>query len=147
MSTPQPPGIPDEPKAPAPPPPAAPPAAAAPPVSPPPAPSPAEEEDRPSTWQPLLYAKIVVLLLVIAYAIGFVVQNTDEIRIDFVFATAKVRLIWTILLLLAIGLVGGILLSQLYRYRRRVQVAKKSGKSRDARSDVGGRDKAVGKSG
>ena len=145
MSTPQPPGIPDEPKAPAPPPPAAPPAAAAPPVSPPPAPSPAEEEDRPSTWQPLLYAKIVVLLLVIAYAIGFVVQNTDEIRIDFVFATAKVRLIWTILLLLAIGLVGGILLSQLYRHRRRVQLAKKSGKPGDSRADLRRRDKAVGK--
>jgi uncharacterized integral membrane protein len=87
-----------------------------------------------------------VLLLVLAYAIGFVVENTDQIRVDFVFATAKVRLIWEILLLLAIGLVGGILLSQLYRNRRRAQLAKKSGKSRDARSDLGRRDKAVGKS-
>jgi uncharacterized integral membrane protein len=105
-----------------------------------------DEEDRPSTWQPLLYTKIAVLLLVIAYAVAFVVQNTDQIRIDFVFSTAKVRLIWTILLLLAIGLVGGILLSQLYRHRRRAQLAKKSGKSRDSRANVGRRDKAVGKS-
>jgi uncharacterized integral membrane protein len=147
VSTPQPPGIPDGPKPSTPAPPAAPPEAAAPSVSPPPAPSAAEEERRPSNWQPLLWARLVVLLLVIAYAISFVVQNTDQIRIDFVFSTAKVRLIWTMLLLLAIGLVGGILLSQLYRHRRRASLAKKSGKSRHSGPDVRGRDKAVGKSG
>jgi uncharacterized integral membrane protein len=126
VSTPQPPGIPDPPPAPSSrPPEAAPPGPA---VPPPAAPKPAEEEDRPSTWQPVLYLKIVVLLVVIAYAVAFVVQNTDQIRVDFVFDTAKVRLIWTLLLLLAIGLVGGILLSQLYRYRRRGRLAKKSGK-------------------
>ena len=122
-----------------------------PPVDPEPAPEPAgepffPEEDHPSTWQPMLYAKIALLLLVLAYVIAFVVQNTDQIRIDFVFATTKVRLIWTMLLLLGIGLVGGILLSQLYRHRRRANLAQKSGKSRDSRSDVRGRDKAVGKS-
>jgi uncharacterized integral membrane protein len=146
VSTPQPPGIPDEAKPPAPPPPtSAPPEAAAPPAAPPTAPSPAEEDDRPSTWQPLLYTKIALLLVVIGYAVAFVVQNTDQIRIDFVFATTKVRLIWTMLLLLAIGLIGGILLSQLYRHRRRARLTQKSGKSRDSRADVGGRDKAVGK--
>ena len=138
MSTPQPPGIPDELT-----PSTAPPETVAPPV--PPAPPPAEEEDRPSTWQPLLYAKIVVLLVVIAYAVAFVVQNTDQIRIDFVFSTANVRLIWTMLLLLAIGLIGGILLSQLYRHRRRARLAQKSGKSRDSRAHFGRRDKAVSK--
>ena len=94
MSTLQPPGIPDPPPTPSSKPPeAAPPKPAAPPTQAPPAPSPAEEDDRPSTWQPLLYTKIVVLLVVIAYAIAFVVQNTDQIRIDFVFSTTKVRLI------------------------------------------------------
>ncbi len=140
MSTPQPPGIPDEPRSSA-----LPPGEVSPPVPPPPAPSPAEEEDRPSTWQPLLYTKIVVLLVVIAYSVAFVVQNTDQIRIDFVFSTAKVRLIWTMLLLLAIGLIGGILLSQLYRHRRRARLAQKSGKSRDSRAHFGRRNKAVGK--
>jgi uncharacterized integral membrane protein len=146
VSTPQPPGIPSQPEPPAPTTTTEPPGTAIPPVAPPPAPAPSEEEDRPSTWQPLLYARIAVLLLVIAYAVAFVVQNTDQIRIDFVFSTAKVRLIWTMLLLLAIGLVGGILLSQLYRHRRRVRLADKSGKSRDSLADVGRRDKAVGKS-
>jgi len=36
-----------------------------------------------------------------------------------VFATANVSLVWLILLSLAIGLVGGILLAQLERRRRR----------------------------
>lgn len=133
MSTPQPPGIPEPPPAPTPA-----------PVAPPPAPA-ASEEDRPSTWQPVLYLKLAALLFVIGYSIAFVVQNTDPIRIDFVFGTATVRLIWVILLLLAIGLVSGVLLSQLYRHRRRSKLTQKSRKAGDARPDVRGRDKAVGK--
>ncbi len=130
MSTPQPPGTPD-----------LPPAESSIPAPPAPATEPErterEEEDRPSTWQPLLYLKIAVLLFAIAYSIAFVVENTDEIRIDFVFWTAKVHLIWEILLLLAVGLIGGVLLSQLYRHRRRARLSKKSGKAADSRSDVG----------
>ena len=106
-----------------------------PPVDPEPAPPPEPEaavrpsepdEDRPSTWQPALYAKIALLLLVVAYVIAFVVQNTDQIKIDFVFATTRVHLIWEMLLLLAAGLVGGVLLSQLHRHRRRAKLAKNS---------------------
>jgi uncharacterized integral membrane protein len=132
VSTPQPPGIPES----------------SPATTPPAAPSAAEppaEEDRPSTWQPLLYFKIAVLLVAIAYAIAFVVQNSQQINVDFVFGTANVRLVWEILLLLGIGLVGGILLSQLYRHRRRAQLSKKSGKSGDSGADLRRRDKAVGK--
>ena len=95
------------------------------------------EEDQPSTWQLGLYLKIGLLLFAIGYAIAFVVQNTQQIRIDFVFSTANVRLIWEILLLLGSGLVGGVLLSQLYRHRRRERLAKKSGKPSDARADIG----------
>ena len=84
-----------------------------------------EAEDRPSTWQPMLYTKIALLLLVVAYSIAFVVQNTDPIKIDFIFGSAKVRLVWEILLLLAVGVIGGVLLSQLYRHRRRAQFAKR----------------------
>ena len=146
MSTPQPPERPGTPPASGPPPPAATP----PPVPPAPrptAPEPVPAEDQPSTWQVGLYLKIGLLLFAIAYSIAFVAQNTDRIKIDFVFWTANVRLIWEILLLLALGLVGGVLLSQLYRHRRRTQLAKQSGKPGDSRSDVGRRDKAVGKSG
>ena len=77
---------------------------------------------------------------------AFVVKNTRQIKIDFVFSDANVRVIWTILLLLAIGVVSGMLISQLYRHRRRTQLAKKSGEARHSRSHFGRRDKAVGKS-
>ena len=133
MSTPQPPGIPEPPPQPETAPSPAP--AEAPPVD-----AAAKEEakeDQPSTWQPLLYLKIGLLLFAIGYSIAFVVQNTDQIPIDFVFGTANVRLIWEILLLLAMGLVGGVLLSQLYRHRRRVQLAKKSRKPGDSHAHVG----------
>jgi uncharacterized integral membrane protein len=106
-----------------------------------------EEEKQPSTWQPVLYLKLAVLLFVIGYSIAFAVENSRQIDIDFIFGTAKVRLIWEILLLLAIGILGGILLSQLHRHRRRAQIAQKSGKTRYSRSDVGDRDEAVGKPG
>jgi uncharacterized SAM-binding protein YcdF (DUF218 family) len=39
--------------------------------------------------------------------------------VHFVFATARVSLIWLILLALAVGLLGGILLAQLERRRSR----------------------------
>lgn len=124
---------------------AAPTEAAPPPPAARPEPSPVHGEDQPSTWQPLLYLKIAGLLAAIAYSIAFVASNTGTIKVDFVFWTANVTLIWEILLLLALGLVGGILLSQLHRHRRRAQLAKEAGKAGDAGPDVVGRDKAVGK--
>jgi uncharacterized integral membrane protein len=130
VSSPQPPGGPTPPASPAEPPEPAPPT------------EPTSAAARPSTWQPLLYLKIVLLLCAIAYSIAFVVANSKKIDVHFVFATAKVRLIWEILLLLGIGMVGGILLSQLYRHRRRALVAKKAGEHRHARADVGGGDEA-----
>jgi uncharacterized integral membrane protein len=102
-------------------------------------------EDRPSTWQPWLYVKIGLLLFAVAWAIAFVVENTQQINVHFVFATANVHVIWMILLLLAVGLVAGVLISQLYRHRRRSHLAKKSRKPGDSRRDVRGRDEAEGK--
>ena len=90
-------------------------------------PEPAAEEDRASAWQPGLYLKIGLLLAAVGYSIAFVVENSTQITIHFIFGTAKVRLVWEILLLLGVGILGGILFSQLYRHRRRAQLAKKSG--------------------
>jgi uncharacterized integral membrane protein len=135
VSTPQPPGTPQ------------PPPAATPPPSPQPKPPVAPEDDQPSTWQPLLYLKIALLALAIAYAVAFVVENTKQIRIHFVFASANVHLIWEILLLLVLGIVGGVLISQLYRHRRRGELVKERRKPRDPVPDLPGRDKAEGKTG
>jgi uncharacterized integral membrane protein len=68
-------------------------------------------------WQPRLWAVLVGLTLIAIYAIAFVVKNDREIEIDFVLFTATVSLIWEIVFMLALGVLGGVLLSQLYRRR------------------------------
>jgi uncharacterized integral membrane protein len=70
-------------------------------------------------WQPRLWLVLVVLALTAAYIVAFIVENRKAVPVHFVFATARISLIWTILLSLAIGLLGGLLLSQLYRWRHR----------------------------
>jgi uncharacterized integral membrane protein len=70
-------------------------------------------------WQPRLYLRLIVLGLLIAYAIAFVLENRKQVNIHFVLATASVSLVWLILLALGVGLLGGILLAQLERRRRR----------------------------
>jgi len=70
-------------------------------------------------WQPRLYLRLVLLGLLVAYAIAFVLENRKQVNVHFVLATASVSLVWLILLALAVGLLGGILLAQLERRRRR----------------------------
>jgi uncharacterized integral membrane protein len=70
-------------------------------------------------WQPRLYARLIALVLLAAYAIGFVLENGKKVHVHFVLASAHVSLVWLILLALAVGLLGGILLAQLERRRRR----------------------------
>ncbi|MDX6506957.1 MAG: hypothetical protein QOG06_1601 [Gaiellaceae bacterium] len=70
-------------------------------------------------WQPRLYFRIVVLGLIVAYGIAFVLENNKHVDVHFVFAKARVSLIWLILLSVALGLLLGVLVSQLYRRRRR----------------------------
>ena len=70
-------------------------------------------------WQPPLYARLIVLGLLIAYAIAFILENRKQVSVHFVLVTARVSLVWLILLALGVGLLGGILLAQLERRRRR----------------------------
>jgi uncharacterized integral membrane protein len=70
-------------------------------------------------WQPRLYLRLIVLGLLVAYAIAFVLENRKQVSVHFVLATARVSLVWLILLALGVGLLGGILLAQLERRRRR----------------------------
>jgi uncharacterized integral membrane protein len=70
-------------------------------------------------WQPLLYLRVAVIVLVAAYVIAFVLENRKSVKVHFVLATASVSLVWLILLSLVLGFVVGILLSQLERRRRR----------------------------
>lgn len=70
-------------------------------------------------WQPRLYLRLLVLGLLVAWAIAFVLENRKQVNVHFVLATASVSLVWVILLALGVGLLGGILLAQLERRRRR----------------------------
>jgi uncharacterized integral membrane protein len=72
-------------------------------------------------WQPRLWAVLVGLLLIAVYLIAFVVKNDDRIEIDFVLFKSTVSLIWEIVFVLALGVLGGVLLSQLYRRRGQVR--------------------------
>jgi uncharacterized integral membrane protein len=71
------------------------------------------------TFQPRLWVTLIVLGLLGAYVVAFVVENNKQINVHFVLGTARVSLIWVILLTLVIGALGGLLLSQVYRRRRR----------------------------
>jgi uncharacterized integral membrane protein len=71
-------------------------------------------------WQPRLYAILIGLILIVAWLIAFIAKNNDRVKVDFVLFGAHTSLIWLIILLLAIGFIGGMLLSQLYRRRRQL---------------------------
>jgi uncharacterized integral membrane protein len=75
-------------------------------------------------FQPRLWLILVGLLLLAAYVIAFVLANRNRVAVHFVFFTARVSLIWLILLSLGIGFLGGVLLSQLYRRRGRVRLGR-----------------------
>jgi uncharacterized integral membrane protein len=77
------------------------------------------EEGFTRRWQPRLYVRILVLGLLVAYAIAFVLENNKQTHVHFVLGTARASLIWVVLLSVGLGLVLGVLLSQLYRRRRR----------------------------
>ena len=100
-------------------------------------------EPHEETWQPKLYLRLLVLLLAVAYAAAFVIENHRDTRVHFVFHTTKVSLIWVILLSLAIGVIWGVLISQLYRRRRRQE----QGEPAETLDDLSGGDEAEGEPG
>jgi uncharacterized integral membrane protein len=68
--------------------------------------------------QPRFWAKLIGLLAIACYVIAFILENRKKVHLHFVLFTATVSQIWLILLSLAIGVVSGALLAQLYRRRR-----------------------------
>jgi heme A synthase len=68
-------------------------------------------------WQPRFWAKLIGLVVIGCFVIAFVLENRKTVHLHFVLFTANVSLIWLILLILAIGILGGALLSQLHRRR------------------------------
>lgn len=73
------------------------------------------------TFQPRLWLIVVGLALIVAYVVAFVAENNKSVTVHFVLFSARTSVIWLVLLSLAIGLIGGVLLSQLERRRGRKQ--------------------------
>ena len=71
------------------------------------------------TFQPRLWFIVGSLVLIAAYIVAFIAENTKSVRVHFVFYTAHTSVIWVVLLSLVIGLIGGVLVSQLTRRRGR----------------------------
>jgi uncharacterized integral membrane protein len=69
------------------------------------------------TFQPGLWARITLLALVLLYLILFVVENSRQVKVNFVVTSTRVSLIWVIVLSLLIGLILGVLASQVRRFR------------------------------
>jgi uncharacterized integral membrane protein len=65
-----------------------------------------------------VFTRLVILVVVIAYAVAFVLENRKDVRVHFVFIKTTVSLIWLILLSLVLGALAARLLP-LYRRRRR----------------------------
>ncbi len=70
-------------------------------------------------FQPRLWGLVAGLAVIVAYIVAFIAENTKRVSIRFVLFTAHTSVIWLIVLSLAIGLVAGLLLSQLERRRRK----------------------------
>jgi uncharacterized integral membrane protein len=84
------------------------------------APPPAEQKRKPRrTFQPGLWTRLAPLAVVSVYLILFIAFNTRMAKVDFVFASTRLSTIFLILLPLGIGIVLGVLLSQLYRHSKR----------------------------
>jgi uncharacterized integral membrane protein len=85
-----------------------------------PAPPPAEQKRKPrKSFQPGLWTRLLPIALVGGYLILFVAFNTRMAKVDFVFTSTRLSTIFLILLPFGIGIVLGVLLSQLYRHSKR----------------------------
>lgn len=87
--------------------------------------------------QAKLYARLIVLALLVAYAIAFVLENGKHVAVHFVFTKTQVSLVWLILLCFAIGLVVGVLAVQLDRRRIRRRRDEHTSEPSDAVGDLG----------
>ncbi len=76
------------------------------------------EEGR-RTFQPGLWLRLILGGGTLVYLVLFIGLNTRKVKVSFVFGETRVSLIWVVLLSGALGLVLGVLASQLHRFRRR----------------------------
>jgi uncharacterized integral membrane protein len=102
------------------------------------APKPADEAKRTKlakrregarSFQPGLWLRLLPAGASVVYLAFFIGLNTHRVKVSFVFSSTRVSLIWVVLLSGALGIVLGVLLSQLYRFRRRAAHAAHAAKA------------------
>jgi uncharacterized integral membrane protein len=71
------------------------------------------------SFQPGLWLRLLPVGAAAVYFAFFIGLNTHRVKVSFVFSSTRVSLIWVVLLSGTLGLCLGVLLSQLYRFRRR----------------------------
>jgi putative membrane protein len=82
-----------------------------------PAPTPAPKSPPEDDRRPPLGLILAVLLLV--YAVIFVVLNSDEVKVNFLFFSTRISLVVAIVLVLALGFAAGYLVHDVRDRRRR----------------------------
>jgi len=73
------------------------------------------------TFQPKLWLVLIGLGLLVAYVVAFIAENNRHVRVHFVLFSTHTSVIWLILISVGIGLLVGLLMSQLTRRRGRKQ--------------------------
>ena len=97
-----------------------------------------------------LWLGLGLLALVVAYVIAFVIKNSKSVKIHWVVGSSHSSVIWLIVVSFLIGMAVGVLLSWLYRRRRRrlhPEPVQRAGKATDSLGDLGRRDEAESKPG
>jgi uncharacterized integral membrane protein len=77
------------------------------------------KQKRRRSFQPGLWTRLIPVGVVSVYLILFIAFNTRRTKVDFVFSSTRLSTIFLILLPLGIGVVLGVLVSQLYRHSKR----------------------------
>jgi uncharacterized integral membrane protein len=77
-------------------------------------------------WQPKLWSKIIILTVVGLYGIALIVANGKQVaHISLLVDKVQVSTIYLVLACFLVGLVCGVLSSQLYRHRKNARKPKK----------------------
>jgi uncharacterized integral membrane protein len=76
-------------------------------------------------------ARLVGLAIVVALLIAFIVENSGEVTVHFVFFTAHVSLIWALILAAVLGALADRLVP-MYRRRRKARKAKQAQQAQQA---------------
>jgi uncharacterized membrane protein YciS (DUF1049 family) len=66
-----------------------------------------------------LYLKAFVGVALLVYAVALAASNTHRVRVNWVFGSSTVKLVWLVLLVAILGWLLGLLVAGVFRWRTR----------------------------